>query len=285
MVSSQRSNAGGCMTLDRLDQDHLDAIERTAFRVTRCMEDAQIVCTEVLEELDSGAFESFDGRSSLRTWLIAMARNKAIDLRHKRLGRRSVPHSVCELGRTHRELFRLYFIDGLPYSEVRAALLRMDLITADDAIATLLGEILDVLDPRTLHRIHWDRPGAMIGPDDGRLLEFHAEMRRQAAERSATLDLEFDHREERTHRTLAALAEYRKELPDDERLMLEMKYERNMSAKEIADVLGLQSARRVYTMLDRSLRTLRRLLTAAGLSTGLLGLCILLGDFWTHSVQ
>ena len=37
----------------------------------------------------------------------------------KRTGRRMVPRSVSGLGRAHHELFRLYFLECLPYRETR----------------------------------------------------------------------------------------------------------------------------------------------------------------------
>ena len=267
------------MTIQRLEQDHIDAIERTALRITRCSEDAQIVCIEVLDELDAGALESFAGRSTLRTWLIAMTRNKAIDLRRRRLGRRTVPSSVSSLGPAHASLFQLYFLDGLPYGEARAALLRKGLIGHGDAIADLLGEVMDVLDPRTMHRIHWDLPTSRFGPAEGRLLEAHDELRRQAMDRSATLDPEFAQHDERIRRTLEALTLLRAQLPDDERRVLEMKFDHNMTASDIAETLGLPGPRKVFTMLDRSLRTLRRLMTAAGLSMWLWGVCLITWNF------
>jgi RNA polymerase sigma factor (sigma-70 family) len=249
----------------RLDQDLLDAVERTAFRITRCADDAQQVCTEVFEELRTNDQAPFEGRSLLKTWIIAITRNKAIDLRRKRTGRRTVPRSVVDLGAAHEEFYRRYIHEGLPYGAVRAILIDHGLIDDSDSVAQLLGDVLDTIDPRTMHRIQWDRPGAPAACGDGRLLELHDELRRQARDRSERLGREFDEHEERLRRTLEVLADHRRHLPEDERLVLEMRYDRNMTAAEIAASLGLENPRRVYTMIDRSLRTLRRLLTAAGL--------------------
>ncbi len=244
------------------------------YRITRNHEDVQTATTEIIEDLEADDLRHLQERASLHTWLVTVARNKAIDVQRRRLGRKKVPAAIRDLGPAHAELFRLYYLEAMPYGEVRTALVQAGLVDGAVALADLMGEILDVIDPRTLHRASWDRPAAAAGLGSGRLLELHDELRRQAEDRGMTLGLEYREHEDRVRRTLAALKAFRAELPADERRILEMRFDRGMTAREIARDLGIEDARQVYTMVDRSLRTLRKLLTAAGFSVPVVILAI-----------
>jgi RNA polymerase sigma factor (sigma-70 family) len=47
-------------------------------------------------------------------------------------------------------------------------------------------------------------------------------------------------------------------LPEDERRILSLRFERGWSARRIAEELGLSGPRGAYTLLDRIVRSLRR---------------------------
>jgi RNA polymerase sigma factor (sigma-70 family) len=50
------------------------------------------------------------------------------------------------------------------------------------------------------------------------------------------------------------------QLSEEEQEVLRLRYSEERTAREIADELGLGSQRRVYTILDRAVRKLRKLL-------------------------
>jgi RNA polymerase sigma factor (sigma-70 family) len=55
------------------------------------------------------------------------------------------------------------------------------------------------------------------------------------------------------------------ELPEPERRALSLRYDRDLTARQIARRMGVPSQRGVYSLLDRAFRHLRKMLRESGL--------------------
>jgi RNA polymerase sigma factor (sigma-70 family) len=121
-----------------------------------------------------------------------------------------------------------------------------------------LGEIDAQLTGRTYRRVRYDLAAESLGAASGRLLEYcdavHFEAEHSQQEQNPLNRLIHKEAEIRSLKALRYVAE----LPADERRILSLRFEEGLSAQEIADRLGISSRRRVFTILDRIVRKLRR---------------------------
>jgi len=225
---------------------------------------------DVLAKLRRGQLASYAGRSALTTWLTLVARGAAADHLRHRFGRREDPVGLEELDERAQEVFRLYCVDGLDYEDVRLRLRESGALAEGESLAEILAEIEARLSNRTLRRIAWDLHATSVGAASGRLLEYtetvRQEMRRRGAEEQP--DAALLARE--TAVTVARIRELIADLPDEERQVLELRFDAGWTAERIAEELNLPGRRRVYTIADRALARLRRWLGLAGLLVALL---------------
>src|SRR5262245_17056565 len=85
---------------------------------SRWSDDAQSLHARVLESLYRGGLSRYAGRAALSTWLVAVTRAAVVDdLRH-RLGGRRLRVQLKGLGPYEREVFRLYYLEGLSFGNV-----------------------------------------------------------------------------------------------------------------------------------------------------------------------
>jgi RNA polymerase sigma factor (sigma-70 family) len=216
------------------------------------------VQAEVFAILHGGRLEGYRGKSSLAAWIAVIARNITADLLRQRFGRREIPVGLRRLSALHREVFRLYYVEGQTFPAALAELRdhRPDL--DEHALLALLQDIHDRLTDKTMRRIAYDLAAPSVGAVSGRLLEYchHCTWDDEDGPRDPDplTRLTLKEAEQRALAILDIVAE----LPADERRILSLRFEMGLRAHEIADREGLPGQRKVYTTLDRILLKLRR---------------------------
>jgi DNA-directed RNA polymerase specialized sigma24 family protein len=258
--------------IDRIRAGDTDAwhtfIERYSPRIRktihRYIDDPEVerdLYASLLEKLDGGKLERFDGRASLSTWLFAVARNHCRDYYRSAKGIRHVFTAIEGLGDAERRFFKLHYLQGLSLqatfesmrTEAGGGISYLDIFDYREAVRKVvagkhLGRLLDRL----------------LRPESG-LCEFA----------SLAPDLRFD-REETLESTTPspeahidarnlgiAIENLRKailRLPYRDQLILKLRFEHKRSAREIGDILDLGKERQVYRKLDNLFEELRTML-------------------------
>jgi len=217
------------------------------------------VLADVLESLHQGKFRAYRGRSSLATWLIIVTRNAAADALRRRFGRREVPRGLRDLPHAHQEVYRIFYVEGSTFAATLKEMRLQDAGFDQDRLLEILGTIDESVSDRTLQRIAYDLAAPSVGAASGRLLEYCDSVRQEAGERLEALDPldRLVHREAESQ-ALAAL-KLVAELPPEDRDILSLRFEKGLRAKEIARELGYPGQRKVFTVLDRIFRQLKRM--------------------------
>ncbi|MDH3198124.1 MAG: sigma-70 family RNA polymerase sigma factor [Candidatus Krumholzibacteria bacterium] len=222
-------------------------------------DDVRTVFVDVLEALYRGKLGEFRGRSKLSTWLIVVARGFALDFLRRRDGRRKLPKDHDQLTPFEQEIFRLHYGEGLGFEAVIHTLASMGQKATADQIARAVLRIESLFDARYLRRLEYDARAPSLGIASGRLLDFlmRTDMARESAlEETPEHAMDRARIEEEAARARALL----ETLGGEEREVVRLRYEEGWTAKRISDELGLGGQRRVYTILDRVLRRLRKLM-------------------------
>ncbi len=226
-------------------------------------EEIRDVYVDVLSRLHDGRLATYEGRSALSTWLVLVARSVALDHLRRRFGRRETPGGVLKLGQRDQRIFQLFYVDGLGFDAVRHWLAqRGEPISAED-LAAALGRIEGTIDHRTLKRIAYDLHAPSVGAATGRMLEFldwHRDRQERLRQEHNPEQLLIDKEARRTAERARELLE---ELPEEERRVLTLRFDRGWTAVQIAAEMGYENPRRSYTVIDKGLRRLRRWLGGA----------------------
>ncbi len=229
-------------------------------RVIFSKEDVQTVYVSTLEHLYKDKLASFEGRSVLSTWLILVARNKALDFLRSQRGRRRTPAGLKTLSEFDREVFRLYFLEGLDLTAVRVRIHEQFGHGSVDEIVNSLQRVDSRIDKRVLRRIAYDHHAEMMGVGSGRMLEYMEATRSELEERAERLNPEFRLMLEELEIMIGKVKKVVRRLPQEERKVIRLRFEERRSARQIAEELGIDGERRVFTILQRALRRLRALL-------------------------
>ncbi len=239
----------------------LSCIRRFARDYDERMEIYVHVCRR-LQADDCRRIRQFRGRGAggnckFSTWLAAVTFNMAREWIRSTRGRKRMFRAVRDLDRIDRLIFRYYFWEGYGVSEIASCLRTkhfevlstaqvMDRLAAaerrlsSDHRWRLLTGLLRSSPPMSI-----DRPRALVRedvpfelPDDRSDPEAHAN--RAVAQ--------------------AALQSLLESLPEQERLALQLKFGRGLSARAVAQALGVRNYKRIYEIQGRALGRL-----AAGL--------------------
>ena len=244
----------------RFMETYADLIIRVAGRYLFDEDEVAGVQAEVFKTLHKGRFGAYRGRSSLAAWVAVVSRNIAADHLRNKFGRREIPVGLKKLSVFHREVFQLYYVEGVSFPAALAALRLQDPELDSDCLLAALQDIHDKITDKTLRRIAYDLAAPSVGAASGRLLEYchHStwdeEDGKDPDDPLARLMLK--EAEARTRRILALV----EDLPHEEQRILTLRFERGMKAKDIAAKMGLSGQRKAYTVLDRILKKVRRLL-------------------------
>ncbi len=223
-------------------------------------EEVRDVYVEVLSRLHDGRLATFEGRSALSTWLVLVSRSVALDHLRRRFGRREMPGGIQKLSRRDQRVFQLYYVEGLGFDAVRHWITEGGKPLSASELSASLNRIESNVDHRTLRRIAYDLHASSVGAASGRMMEFldwHRErQQRLRKERNPEQRLI----EKEAAQVAARVRELLDMLPDEERRVLSLRFDRGWTAVQIAEEMGFESPRRSYTVIDKGLRRLRKLM-------------------------
>lgn len=224
-----------------------DLIRYVCHRHHLHQEDAEDFCSYTFLKLiedDYAALRSYQGRSSLRTYLTVVIHRLFLDFRVQKWGKWRPTAEVRRLGRVAIELDRLLARDGQ---------------ILENAV-----EILHVGSGASLTR---EELFALAGrlPQRQRLRFESVEDLDWATEDGVEERLQNQERERASRRIAAVLAKALGELPAEDRLILKMRYEDGSTIREVASALHL-TARSLYTRFEKCHRRIRSRLEQAGIT-------------------
>ena len=224
---------------------------------------------DTLEYMRSSGLALYDGRAALSTWVMAIARSRALDLRRAMCGRRRDPVWLAAMrGRDH-DIFHLYFEGGEGISEIRQRFAaRGERVSAQEVVESL-DRLEARMDRRLRTRLAYDLQARTVGAASGGFLAFLDQVRLEQLTAMEALrpDLELSRRE--TEQLLDAVESVVRQLDAEDRTVVEMHFYRHWSARRIAQELRLQSPRRAYSRIGRAVARLRQALEARSLEIGL----------------
>lgn len=218
-------------------------------------EELRSAFVDVLDTLYRSKLAAYRGESALSTWLVCVTRNAAIDTLRKREGRQQGRRdgSLTEIERAVR---RLHKSQGL---DVDAIVHRLNQERGSVDRATVL-EALSRIEELSGN----SRRGDALNLAAARLEELLERLPAEADAAGPPWSAEIRLMESETRRTHAMLRELIGRLPADEQRVLFLRFVEGWTANRIARELGIHGPRRVYSLLERSFRTLRRWLEQAG---------------------
>ncbi|HPF71051.1 MAG TPA: sigma-70 family RNA polymerase sigma factor, partial [Candidatus Krumholzibacteria bacterium] len=218
------------------------------------------VWTSVLARLHEGQLRSYAGRSKLSTWLVVVARSAAIDHVRARRGRTHRPDSWESLSPRQQQVYRMLFVQGRTPDEARHALLAEGALEAGESLAEIVAGLEEIVGERALQRMAWNAEASSVGAVSGRLLEYLDHAVREAAAQGEALSPERRLHQEQARRTVERVRSAMQALPELERRALELRFDQGLQAESIGRELGIPRRREVYTLLDRALRNVRKLM-------------------------
>lgn len=221
-------------------------------------DEARAVYVDALESLRLRKLASYEGRAALSTWLTLVTRTTVLDHLRHRFGRRELPKALRTLDETDRTIFRLYYVEGRGFSEVRARLGRDNGPWSITRLLAALRRIENRLNSRWLQRLSYDLHAQSAGAASGRLLQYLEHVRREFQENASAHSPDYHLMEREAQQTVARVREAIARLASEDREILTLRFERGWSARRIAEELGLPGPRGAYTVIERIVRQLRR---------------------------
>lgn len=225
---------------------------------THDIDDVRSVFANVLESLRRTRLRTYEGRAALSTWLTLVARSEVMDHLRRRFGRDPKLRALDRLQPEERLLFRLYYVDGLPRSEVVARLEVGGEAWSVDRFVAALHQIERQLGERWLKRLSYDLHAQSVGAASGRLLEYLDHVRDEFGQHAGAHSPEYYLMEREARRTADHVRASIASLGPKERRLVELRFEQGWTARRIAAELGLKGQRSVYKAIDRIVEKLRR---------------------------
>jgi DNA-directed RNA polymerase specialized sigma subunit len=194
---------------------------------------------------------------------MTVARSRAIDLRRELRGRKRDPAWLVRMPAQDREIFQFYYENGEDIATIQQRFARHgEALTAED-ISRSLDRIEARMDQRLRSRIAYDLYARSKGIASGGLLGYLDHLRLVLAEAEESLRPDIQLLEKRTRRVLEQVQRSMEALDAEERKVLELHYYQQLPAPRIAAAMGLPGPRRVYTLIDRAIAHLRRMVVPA----------------------
>jgi DNA-directed RNA polymerase specialized sigma24 family protein len=230
---------------------------------SRRHDEVRTLYADVLASLYRGKLAIYAGRSSLSTWVVLVTRSAVVDHLRRRLGGRELREALRQLEPLEREVFRLYYLEGLSFGTTLGMLRGRSADLTPDRLLLALHRLEHQLRGRRGRKLRYELHAQSVSGASGRLLEYldHVQNEFRGADEAANPEYEMMEREARStvERVMAEISL----LPDDERRLLSLRFDQGWSARRIADELGLVNQRSVYTVIERVVRVLRRVLRPA----------------------
>ena len=212
----------------------------------------------VCEQLSRNQFRRLrrfhvDGKASFSTWLRAVVRNLCLDWHRRRFGRYRIFQSVARLSGFDQQVFRCVCERDLSINEC-VAVLRQDFgeVSAEQ-VGISLQRLRNTLSPRQLWLLNTRRRRiTSLSPDDesGR-----SQAARQIQDPSPDPEIQtaLKERVDGLHRVFARL-------PNSDRLLLQLRFEQELTLAEVAKMLSLKVAQTADRRIREAMGRIRELL-------------------------
>lgn len=233
--------------------------ERDQDRIDDCF---VFVC-EQLKRNDLKRIRRFDasGAASFPTWLRAVVRNLCIDWHRKRFGRPRLYRSVDRLPELEREIFRCIHMRGLSENETFHTVRALHPSLTRIQLADGLSHIEEALNPRQAWLLTTSHPRleSLSGWSKG-----SKELGKEKEVASTGRDPE----EEASRRErLAALRTALNHLPTQQRLLVRLRFEQELSLEQIAQLTQIGSPLKVQRALQKAVAAMREEMAAQTVSS------------------
>ncbi len=253
-------------TWDRLLEEYSDLVLGVIARYTRDSDNRMDAYLYVVEQLQAQNFRRLRhyGQGvgirpcSFAAWLKLVVRNLYFDWFRHEHGRKSLPREIQKLGRLEQRAFKLLYWEGYSAQEAfevlrveNPALRFADFIRRLSTVDERLSSI-----NRAKIRSDFARARGPLSLDDereGPPLEARAEVHVTTPEE----DLLVAERRQ-------ALWDLIQELPDQDRLMVKLRFFEGLTAKQIAAATGITEPAEIYRRIERACLELRRRARARG---------------------
>lgn len=221
-------------------------------------DDIRSIFVNVIDSVRRTRLKTYRGRASLATWLTLVTRSEVMDHLRRRFGRDLKLKALERLSPEEKRLFRLYYIEGQTMSEVTFQLSHEGQPWSQDRFIAALHDIERKLGDRWLRRLSYDLHAQSIGAASGRLLEYLDHVREEFEQRAGSSRPEYFLMEREARQTVEQLRTALAELEPEDRRVLELRFEQGWTARRIADELGMNGQRSVYSTIERIVSRLRR---------------------------
>ena len=216
------------------------------------------IYVDILSSLYTTGLQKYRAKSSLSTWLIVFTRNRARDHLRRLYGRSTEPTGYRKLRKRDKLVFKLFYNEMLPLGAIVLQLRWSEpKITIDDIVKSI-RRIEKILNPRYLRNLNEKNQARRHGIRSIQLARYLIDIsvRDDIYVRCVKPDSAMLERE--TSESVRELKEKIANLHENERKILYLKFDKGLSAKEIASEMEIAEERRVYTIVDRITRKLRK---------------------------
>jgi RNA polymerase sigma factor (sigma-70 family) len=213
----------------------------------------------MLEALYKGDIAKYRGDASLATWLVVYARSRALDFMRHRYGRRRPSKWQEELGDLDKTVLRLYFVDRLPLEAVVHVLAMRGRPVGAVEIAESIWRIESTLGPAYLRRLEDEPRARALGLRAPRMIGWMMQLRIDFEERIGSARPDAVLAEKEAHEAAERVRRALERLPEKDRAVVALRFEKGRTAAEISEELDLGSERKAYTIIDRIVRALRKI--------------------------
>jgi RNA polymerase sigma factor (sigma-70 family) len=193
------------------------------------------------------------GPARFRTWLMAVAANLCVDWRRREQGRPRTLRCVARLPELEQQVYRCLYLHGMSRTQCRRVLLPRYPELTEQQVADINAHLFGLLTPRQRWRLSMRSPE--VAPvvsiaeyeDDGDAWEL--------ADPGAGPDELTDETQQRRQ-----LEEALAQLPEDQRLLLRLRYEQDLTLAEVARLTRQPDPFRANRQIHAALEALGRLM-------------------------
>jgi RNA polymerase sigma factor (sigma-70 family) len=219
---------------------------------------------DILEELYKEKLQRYEGSSPLSAWLTVVVRRRSLDALRARYGRVRPPKGLDELSGLEQLLFQLHHVERLGIPVIATLLPWHGYDATAEDITRAIVRIEETIDARYLRRLDDTHFARVNGTGGYRVLRYVIEARINYEHRVSRNAPDRSLLEHEAKRTAERVRELVRALPERERRVIELRFDKGMRAREISEALGLGGRRKTYTIIDRVIRRMRAALGPRG---------------------
>jgi RNA polymerase sigma factor (sigma-70 family) len=194
------------------------------------------------------------GRATFRTWLTAVTANLCIDWRRQQRGRLRPLESMAGLPSLDRLVYRNLYVRGMAREECLQALRGQYPDLDDRRLAEINARLFKLLSPRQRWQVGV-RAAPAVSIDQNAETDSEGPGLQIAESGPGPEDIAQD--DQARAQLRSALAS----LSPQQRLLLRLRYEQNLTLEQVARLTGLADPFRAHRQIQAALKDLRRLLT------------------------